>query len=49
VSTWEKLEDWREWEKSKIRQDILKKAEPLLAESPKVTIYKLMPTIRWFG
>ncbi|MBN1863135.1 MAG: antibiotic biosynthesis monooxygenase [Dehalococcoidales bacterium] len=49
VSTWEKLEDWREWDKSKIRQDILKKAEPLLAESPKVTIYKLMPTIKWFG
>jgi len=23
VSTWDKVEDWRQWEKSKIRQDIL--------------------------
>jgi heme-degrading monooxygenase HmoA len=49
VSTWDKIEDWRQWEKSKIRQDILEQAAPLLAEEPKVTIYTIVPTIRWVG
>lgn len=49
VSTWDKIEDWRQWEKSKIRQDILRQAVPLLAEEPKVTIYTIAPTVRWVG
>ena len=28
-STWENIKDWREWEKSKIRQDIPKPSLPL--------------------
>ena len=35
VSTWENIENWREWERSKIRQDILRQAVPLLVEEPK--------------
>ena len=49
VSTWDKLEDWRQWEKSKIRRDILEQAVPLLAEKPKVTIYTIASTIKWVG
>jgi heme-degrading monooxygenase HmoA len=48
-STWERIEDWREWEKSKIRQDIIRQALPLLAEEPRVTTYKIIPTIKWVG
>ena len=47
VSTWEKVEDWRIWEKSKIRQELLRQAESLLVEEPKVTIYRTMPTASW--
>ena len=49
VSTWEKVEDWRIWEKSKIRQELLRQTERLLVEEPKVTIYRTMPTARWVG
>jgi len=46
VSTWEKVEDWRVWEKSKIRQELLREAETLLMEEPEATIYRVMPTVR---
>ena len=49
VSTWEKAEDWRVWEKSTIRQELLRKAETLLVEKPKITIYRTEPTVRWVG
>jgi len=49
ISTWEKVEDWRIWEKSKIRQELIRQAERLLVEEPKVTIYRTMPTARWVG
>ena len=47
VSTWEKVEDWRLWETSKTRQEILREAEALLAEEPRVIIYRIMPAVRW--
>jgi heme-degrading monooxygenase HmoA len=46
-STWEDIEDWREWEKSKIRQDIIKQSVSVLAEEPRVTIYGIIPTVKW--
>ena len=49
VSTWAKAEDWRVWEKSTIRQELLRQAETLLVEEPKVTIYRTAPTARWVG
>lgn len=49
VSTWAKAEDWRVWEKSTIRQELLRQAETLLVEEPKVTIYRTVPTARWVG
>ncbi len=47
VSTWGKVEDWRLWETSKARQQILREAEALLVEKPRVTVYRIMPTVRW--
>lgn len=47
VSTWEKTGHWRIWESSKIRQELLQQIETLLAEQPRVTIYRIMPTISW--
>lgn len=49
ISSWQKVEDWRLWESSMTRQDILREAEKLLVEEPKVTLYTIIPTIRWTG
>jgi heme-degrading monooxygenase HmoA len=47
ISTWEKAEYWRIWEKSTIRQEMLRKAETFLVEAPKVTVYRTTPTLKW--
>jgi len=47
ISTWEKAEDWRIWEKSKIRVELYREAETLLEEEPKVTIYRIVPAQKW--
>ena len=49
VSTWAKVEDWRIWEKSKIRQELAREAEGLLKEEPRATTYRIMPTATWSG
>ena len=47
ASTWENVENWRTWESAKIRKQILREAENLFAEEPRVTIYRIMPTTAW--
>ena len=47
IQTWDKLEDWKAWEPSKIRQSILKEASALLEEPPRVTIYRIAPSAGW--
>ncbi len=49
ITTWDKVENWRVFEDSKIRQEILREAEALLVEEPRVMIYRIMPTVRWSG
>jgi antibiotic biosynthesis monooxygenase (ABM) superfamily enzyme len=49
ISTWDKSEDWRAWESSKIRQAILREAGPLFEEEPRAMIYRPMPIVRWVG
>jgi len=39
VSTWDRLENWRTWEGSGITQELLREAEPILTETPRVTTY----------
>ena len=47
ISTWERSEDWKLWESSRISQDLHREAEALLEEEPKVTTYMIIPTVRW--
>lgn len=44
---WEKLGNWEAWESSKLRQQIVKEAEPFLVSEPRVTIYEVIPTSAW--
>lgn len=44
---WKELADWEAWESSKLRQQILREAEPLLVSEPRITIYEVMPTSAW--
>jgi antibiotic biosynthesis monooxygenase (ABM) superfamily enzyme len=48
--TWDRIEDWREWEKSTLRQSLLQEAKEFLLEEPRVTIYRIIPTaFTWTG
>jgi antibiotic biosynthesis monooxygenase (ABM) superfamily enzyme len=47
VQTWDRMEDWTAWELSKIRQSILAEAKPLLQETPRVTVYRIVGTRSW--
>jgi heme-degrading monooxygenase HmoA len=47
VTTWESLEDWRSWAQSAITQALLREAETLLAEEPRLTTYRMVPAVRW--
>ena len=47
ITTWEKVEDWRSWEKSRARQEIHREIEELLEEEPRIAIYRIIPTVRW--
>jgi heme-degrading monooxygenase HmoA len=48
VSTWESLENWKSWAQSTITQQLLRQAEALLVEEPRLTIYRMMmPAATW--
>jgi len=48
VSTWENLETWRSWAQSTITQELLRQAETLLTEQPRLTTYRMMmPAPLW--
>lgn len=47
VYTWEEIKDWHTWENSSIRQEIIKQADAILLEPPRITVYKVMPTTGW--
>jgi heme-degrading monooxygenase HmoA len=44
---WEGLQNWEAWESSKLRQQILRETEALLASEPRITIYEVVPTSAW--
>jgi quinol monooxygenase YgiN len=48
VSTWENVEAWKSWAQSAITQELLRQAERLLGEEPRLTTYRMMtPAVMW--
>jgi antibiotic biosynthesis monooxygenase (ABM) superfamily enzyme len=47
ISTWERPENWIAWEKSKLREDLLKELEPMVDDKMRVELYDIIPTKRW--
>lgn len=47
ITTWEDVEYFKDWEKSRARRTIMKEFQDLLAEEPKVTVYRIIPTKKW--
>jgi len=47
VSTWQSLEAWKSWIQSTITRNLLRQAQPLLIEEPRVTTYRTTPGVRW--
>ena len=47
ITTWEGVEYFRDWEKSRARLAILKECRDCLAEEPKITMYRIIPTQKW--
>jgi heme-degrading monooxygenase HmoA len=41
VSTWENVEDWKSWVESSITQELLRQAEAVLLEEPRLTTYRM--------
>jgi heme-degrading monooxygenase HmoA len=44
VSTWSTVDNWKLWEKSRMRMELYWEAEKLSVEEPKVNIYRIVPT-----
>jgi heme-degrading monooxygenase HmoA len=47
ITTWESVENWKDWEKSRSRLAIIDEYRDSLAEEPKITIYRIIPTRKW--
>jgi len=47
MSTWETIDNWRTWLKSRITQNLLRQDKELAMEKPRVTAYRIMPTTEW--
>ena len=47
ISTWERAENWREWENSKIREQLYQDIEEILDDKPRVQMYRILETQRW--
>ena len=43
ISTWRSLSDWKAWEKSRERTEILEKIQPLLTGPERVSVYGVTP------
>jgi heme-degrading monooxygenase HmoA len=47
MSTWQTIEYWRAWLKSRITQDLIRHDGEHSLEKPRVTSYRIMPTAEW--
>jgi len=47
ISTWERVENWVAWEKSKVREGLVKEIEPLVEDQTRIEMYDIISTARW--
>lgn len=47
ITSWDSLEQWRDWQESRMRAEIMKEAKPLLEEELRVSVYRVISTTRW--
>jgi antibiotic biosynthesis monooxygenase (ABM) superfamily enzyme len=47
MSTWQTAAGWEAWETSKLRQSMLTQLEGLLLDTPRVTMYTIVPMDAW--
>ncbi|APV45368.1 hypothetical protein Dform_02059 [Dehalogenimonas formicexedens] len=47
VYEWKSLDDWKSWELSRVRKQLMESAEQLLVDKPHVTVYKEEPMPGW--
>jgi len=44
---WDSIDNWKTWENTKIRKQILKEVGGLLREEPRIKIYNVVPSVGW--
>jgi len=44
ISTWRSLVDWKKWEISEQRSNVLRRIEPILVAPPLIETYEIIPT-----
>ena len=50
ITTWETIENWRTWAKSRITKDLLQqliRANSVVIGAARLTAYRTMPTVEW--
>ncbi len=47
ISTWQTMENWTTWAGSKGTLALLQRARTAVAGTPRITAYRIMPTIEW--
>ena len=47
ICTWDRAEDWKEWENSRIREQLYNEAEAILEDKPQIQMYRVVATQRW--
>ena len=50
ITTWETIENWRTWVKSRITKDLLRqliRANAVVIGEARLTAYRTMPTVEW--
>lgn len=47
ISTWQNTDNWRAWLKSRITQDLIRPDKGLSKDTPRTTVYRVMPASDW--
>ncbi len=47
ISTWQSIDNWRAWLKSRITQDLIRPDKELSKDKPRITAYRVMPASDW--